>query len=66
MHWRLFTTMFLLFVAIESAYAQRRGDLGEDRKLAESHNWIYDDFDAAVSQAKQSGKPILVVIRCPP
>lgn len=28
--------------------------------------WIYDDLDAGIAQAKSSGRPMLVVIRCVP
>ena len=37
-----------------------------DRKQSEEHGWIYDDFDAGVAKANESGKPLLVVLRCPP
>jgi len=29
-------------------------------------HWIYDDLPAATAQAKQTGKPLLVVLRCVP
>ncbi len=61
-----FTVGLLLCLTFSVALAQRRGDLDEDRKLAESNEWIYNDFDKALAEAKKSGKPILVVIRCPP
>jgi hypothetical protein len=38
----------------------------QDRRTAEANGWIYDDFDAGVKQAKATGKPIMVVLRCPP
>jgi len=28
--------------------------------------WIYDDLDAGIAEAKKSGKPMLVVLRCVP
>ena len=28
--------------------------------------WIYDDLDAGYAEAKKSGKPLMVVIRCVP
>lgn len=37
-----------------------------DKLFAVSRGWIYDDFDGAVKLAKNSGKPVMVVIRCPP
>ena len=38
----------------------------QDRKLAEGHGWIYNDLPAATVEAKKAGKPLFVVIRCPP
>jgi hypothetical protein len=29
-------------------------------------DWIYDDLDSAFAQAKKSGKPLMVVLRCVP
>lgn len=31
-----------------------------------AEHWIYDDLPRAVAEAKQSGKPLLVVLRCVP
>ena len=28
--------------------------------------WIYDDLDAGYAEAKKSGKPLMVVLRCVP
>ncbi len=28
--------------------------------------WVYDDMDEGFAQARKSGKPLLVVIRCVP
>lgn len=28
--------------------------------------WIYDDLDAGYAEAKRTGKPLLVVLRCVP
>jgi hypothetical protein len=41
--------------------------LGEALKDIETApHWIYDDWQAALQQAKTSGKPLLVVLRCVP
>ena len=37
-----------------------------DRRQAQQNGWIYDDFDSGVAKAKETGKPMLVVLRCPP
>jgi len=41
--------------------------LGEALKdIDVADHWIYDDWPTAVAQAKQTGKPLLVVLRCVP
>lgn len=37
-----------------------------DRRNAERHGWIYDDFNAGLAKAEATGKPLFVVLRCPP
>ena len=37
----------------------------EDRELAEEHGWIHRDVDRGFAQATKTGKPLLVVLRCP-
>jgi len=37
-----------------------------DRRQAQQNGWIYDDFDSGVAKAKEGGKPMMVVLRCPP
>ena len=41
--------------------------LGESIKdISVAEHWIYDDFPKAVAEAKATGKPLLVVVRCVP
>jgi membrane-associated protease RseP (regulator of RpoE activity) len=41
--------------------------LGESLKdIDVADHWIYDDWPTAVAQAKETGKPLLVVLRCVP
>mgnify|MGYP001561431792 CR=1 FL=1 len=47
--------------------------LGAERTLQETlkdtaigAHWIYDDFAKAVTQAKATGRPLLVTFRCVP
>jgi len=47
-----------------SASAQTLGESLKDIPVA-SH-WIYDDLPKAVAQARETGKPLLVVLRCVP
>ena len=37
-----------------------------DRRQSQEHGWIYDDFETGVARSKETGKPMLVVLRCPP
>ncbi len=48
------------------AAVQQDDELGEDRKVAEANGWIYDDLSRGIDVARQSGKPLLVALRCPP
>ena len=38
----------------------------DDRMLAEKHGWIYNNLAKGYATAKATGKPLMVVIRCPP
>jgi hypothetical protein len=51
----------------QSLSAQEQTPLGEALKDIEvAPHWIYDDLPRAVAEAKTSGKPLLVVLRCVP
>ena len=41
-------------------------DQSQDRRLAEEHGWVYNDLSKGFAEAKRTGKPLFVVIRCPP
>ena len=38
----------------------------DDREFALEHQWIYNDLDRGLELARRTGKPLFVVIRCPP
>ena len=65
-------TQLICFLLISlhtlSATAQTREEkVRADKAKVESEGfWIYNDFDKAVKQSKESGKPILVALRCIP
>ena len=41
--------------------------LGEALKdIDVADHWIYDDWSLGLAQAKETGKPLLVVLRCVP
>ena len=57
----------LAFFSIELVAQTRDEMVREDRrKVTEDGFWIYNDLDLAFQQARQTGKPILVVLRCIP
>jgi hypothetical protein len=55
-------------VLIGTAGAQEREEkVRNDRKKVEAEGfWIYNDFGRGVAEAKKSGKPLVVVLRCIP
>ena len=66
---------FLLPLAISlqltSSFAEtvkdREGSVREDRATMEKDSrWIYNDFSRGFAEAKRTGKPLLVVLRCVP
>lgn len=62
----LSVSAFILGLAALSQ-ADERSPLGESVKDIEvAEHWIYDDFPAAQAEAKKTGKPLLVVLRCIP
>ncbi|MEZ6142985.1 MAG: Trx7/PDZ domain-containing (seleno)protein [Zavarzinella sp.] len=56
------------FLATSTLSAQTRDEkVKNDRaKFAQNDLWLYSDFPKAIEQAKESGKPIMVVLRCIP
>jgi membrane-associated protease RseP (regulator of RpoE activity) len=59
----------LLLVAASSAETvkDREGAVRNDRaSLEKDARWIYNDFRSGFAKAKETGKPLLVVLRCVP
>lgn len=63
----------LLFAAVSfiqaiKSFAQTRDEMVREdrRKVTEDGFWIYNDLPMAFAEAKETGKPILVVLRCIP
>ena len=45
----------------------REGAIRSDKaKMEKSDRWVYNDIAAGFSEAKKSGKPLMVVLRCVP
>jgi hypothetical protein len=65
---RFISIMATAMFCCVSAYGQTREEkVRSDRQAFESQDhWIYNDFEAGVALARQTGKPLLVVFRCVP
>ncbi len=54
-------------VSLAETVKDREGAVRKDRTALEyDARWIYNDFKAGMAKAKQTGKPLLVVLRCIP
>ena len=63
-----FLLAILLFASISLRAAEDR-DARVKRDVQEVQSgglWIYNDLPKAMEQARQSGKPLLIVLRCVP
>lgn len=63
--------LFAAIVALTSASAEtvkdREGAVRGDKKKMEGNaRWIYNDVDAGFAEARKTGKPLMVVLRCVP
>ena len=56
----------ILAIAIPAIAAPSLIDRIKDEHARGQKQWIYNDFEKAVSEAKLSGKPIFVTFRCVP
>lgn len=66
---RIRTALLLLTLASTAMAQNKTRDqlVRDDRaKVTSEGFWIYNDLDAARRQAKETGKPLLVVLRCIP
>jgi serine protease Do len=58
---------FLVAASFAEAVKDREGAVRNDRAAMEKDaRWIYNDFRSGFAKAKQTGKPLLVVLRCVP
>lgn len=56
-----------LSTAFAEAVKDREGAVRNDKATMENDaNWIYNDFEKGFAEAKKTGKPLLVVLRCVP
>lgn len=66
-----FTVAVLCLFSVILSNAQTVKDregaiLGDRAKMAGNERWIYNDVDRAFEQARKSGRPLMVVLRCVP
>lgn len=65
----LLTGLLLLTVSMAHAQdrkARQKARLQTDREVSGAENWVYNDLEKAVAQARKDDKPILVLFRCIP
>jgi hypothetical protein len=63
----LFITFLLSLIALGETVKDREGAVRKDRAVMEGDpRWIYNDFERGFSEARRTGKPLLVVLRCVP
>lgn len=63
----LVCVLFLTAPGRSAAVKDREGAVrGDKAKMENDARWIYNDVDRGFAEAKQSGKPLLVVLRCVP
>ena len=61
-----FLTLFTLALPCAAQETREQKVRGDRQKVEAAGFWIYNDFAEAQRRAKESGKPILVVLRCIP
>jgi len=63
----LFVVVALLTLTNSTSAQTREEKVRNDKKKFENHPlWIYNDLPRGIAEAKKTGKPILVVMRCLP
>ncbi len=60
--------LIVVVMSASGAVAQTRVDkvLADREKFVKDGSWIYQNLPQAIAQAKESGKPLMVVLRCIP
>lgn len=62
-----FGSWLLLTTASGEAVKDREGAVRTDRaSLEKDPRWIYNDFERGFTEARRTGKPLMVVLRCVP
>ena len=65
--WLVLAVVCLATTMRAAAVKDREGAVRQDRAAMENDaRWIYNDFERGFAEAKKTGKPLLVVLRCVP
>ena len=59
-------TCMITTVATTSAQEREKKVRGDKQSVEEAGFWVYNDLPRGIAEAKKSGKPLLVIIRCIP
>ncbi len=63
---------WLFLIAVTFSTNQAAGQTRDEKVLGDRENlkndtaWYYDDLELALDEAKKTGKPLMVVLRCIP
>jgi len=65
---RLLLTLIFVCLTTTAIHAQSRDEIvrGDKEKVEKEGFWMYNDIPGAFEEAKNTGKPIVVVLRCLP
>ena len=56
----------VLIAALDGRHVSADTPNSVGARLAAANGWIYGDLGAGMAEAKQTGRPLMVVLRCPP
>jgi serine protease Do len=58
--------LFLGVLSLSAAEDRKERVLNDRKNVEASGDWIYNDLPKGFAEAKRTGKPLMVVIRCIP
>lgn len=62
----LLSAIGALTLAIQAEETRDEKVLRDKNSVESGGNWIYNDFDRALAEARQTNKPLLITLRCIP
>jgi hypothetical protein len=71
MKWRTIAMSIMLLGCLAMSQVAQGQDrrtkvLSDRQQVLELGSWVYNDLAAGIAEAKKTGKPLLVVLRCIP